>query len=174
MLTITNVQSGDFGTYTVETTGSCNTASQSANLTVNSTPPTIVLNGQNIALWPPNHSYHTITVANLVSSASSCDGTVNLNSVVIVKVTSDELEQGTGDGNTLNDIVIGCDRKSVKLRAERDGGADGRVYSIYFKVTDGLGNSTTVTARVSVPTSQNGAAAIDSGPHYTVTGATCP
>jgi CSLREA domain-containing protein len=173
-LTITNVQSGDFGTYTVATTGSCNTATQSANLTVNSTPPGIVLNGQNIELWPPNHAYHTVTVTNLVSSASSCDGTVNLNSVIIDKVTSDEVENGNGDGNTLNDIVIGCDRKSVQLRAERDGSGDGRVYTIYFKVTDGLGHSTTVTARVTVPKSQNGTSAVDSGPHYTVTGATCP
>jgi CSLREA domain-containing protein len=173
-LTISNVQSGDFGTYTVQTSGSCNTASQSANLTVNSTPPGIVLNGQNIELWPPNHSYHTVTVTNLVASASSCDGTVNLNSVIIDKVTSDEVENGNGDGNTTNDIVIACNRKSVQLRAERDGSGDGRVYTIYFKVTDGLGHSTTVTAKVTVPKSQNGASAVDSGPHYTVTGATCP
>ncbi len=173
-LTIANVQAGDFGTYNVETTGSCNTASQSATLAVSNTPPSITLNGQNIELWPPNHSYHTITVANLVASATSCDGTVNLNSVTIDHVTSDEVENGNGDGNTLNDIVIACDRKSVQLRSERDGSGDGRVYTIYFKVTDGLGHSTTVSAKVTVPKSQNGNAAIDSGPHYTVTNATCP
>jgi hypothetical protein len=173
-LTISNVQSGDFGTYNIETTGSCNTATQSATLAVNNTPPSITLNGQNIELWPPNHSYHTITVANLVASASSCDGTVNLNSVIIDHVTSDEAENGNGSGNTLNDIVIGCDRKSVQLRAEREGSGDGRVYTIYFKVTDGLGHSTTVSAKVSVPVSQNGNGAVDSGPHYTVSSATCP
>jgi hypothetical protein len=173
-LTITNVQASDFGTYNIETTGSCNTATQSATLSVSTTPPSITLNGQNIELWPPNHSYHTITVANLVASATSCDGTVNINSVIIDHVTSDEAENGNGSGNTLNDIVIACDRKSVQLRAERDGGGDGRVYTIYFKVTDGLGHSTTVTAKVTVPHSQSGDGAVDSGPHYTVTNATCP
>jgi hypothetical protein len=174
-LMISNVQAGDFGTYSVETSGSCNTATQSATLSVSTTPPSITLNGQNIELWPPNHTYHTITVANLVASASSCDGTVNINSVIIDHVTSDELENGNGgDGNTLNDIVIACDRKSVRLRAERDGSGDGRVYTIYFKVTDGSGHSTTVSAKVSVPKSQNGDGAVDSGPHYTVTNATCP
>lgn len=173
-LTITNVQASDFGTYTIETTGSCNTATQSATLSVSTTPPSITLNGQDIELWPPNHSYHTITVGNLVTSATSCDGTVNLNSVIIDHVTSDEVENGNGDGNTLNDIVIACNRKSVQLRAERDGSGDGRVYTIYFKVTDGSGHSTTVAATVTVPKSQNGTSAVDSGPHYAVTNATCP
>jgi predicted outer membrane repeat protein len=173
-LTISNIQASDFGTYNIETTGSCNTATQSSTLTVNSTPPTITLNGQNIELWPPNHSYHTITVTNLVASASSCDGTVTINSVIIDHVTSDEVENGNGDGNTSNDIIIACNRKSVQLRSERDGSGDGRVYTIYFKATDGLGHSTTVTAKVTVPKSQNGDASVDSGPHYTVTNATCP
>jgi hypothetical protein len=173
-LTIANVQSSDAGIYTVETTGACSTASQSATLSVNTTPPGIVLNGNNISLWPPNHSYHTINVTDLVASASSCDGTVNINSVVIDSVTSDEVENGNGDGNTLNDIVISCNRKSVQLRAERDGGGDGRVYTITFKVTDSFGVSTTVTAQVTVPKNQNGNPAVDSGVHYTVSSATCP
>jgi hypothetical protein len=173
-LTISNVQSSDFGTYTVDTSGTCGTASQSATLTVNSSPPTITLNNSVIELWPPNHSYHTINLTDFVTGASSCDGTVNINSVIIDHVTSDEVENGNGSGNTLNDIVIACNRKSVQLRAEREGGGDGRVYTIYFKATDSLGHSTTVAARVMVPTNQNGTAAIDSGPHYTVTNPTCP
>src|SRR5256714_5249562 len=46
MLSISNVGPGDSGSYSVETTGACNTATQSANLTVNSGNPTITLNGQ--------------------------------------------------------------------------------------------------------------------------------
>ena len=141
---------------------------------MNTTPPGIVLNGNTISLWPPNHSYHTISVTDFVVSASSCDGTVNLNSVVIDSVTSDEVENGNGDGNTTNDIVIACNRKSVDLRAERDGSADGRVYTITFKVTDSFGVSSTATATVTVPQSQNGSPAVDSGVHYAVTNATCP
>jgi hypothetical protein len=53
------------------------------------------------------------------------------------------------------------------------GGSNGRVYTITFKVTDASGNSSTATARVIVDHSQNGSAAVDEGPHYTVT-SLCP
>jgi hypothetical protein len=134
-------------------------------------PPVITLNGQTITLWPPDHKYTTIQVADLVASASDlCDPGVNINSVVIASVTSDEPENSAGDGNTVNDIVIADGCKSVQLRAERMGGGNGRVYTITFKVTDSSGNSTTATAEVTVPSSQNGSPAIDDGPHYTVNG----
>jgi len=92
----------------------------------------------------------------------------SINSVVIA--TSDEPENSLGDGDTFNDIVIGAGCKSVQLRAERVGSGNGRVYTITFKVTDSSGNSTTATAKVTVPQSQNGSPAIDDGPHYTVNG----
>ena len=174
-LTITNVQAGDAGTYTVETTGACGTATQSANLSVDSTPPTIILNGNTITLWPPNHQYETINVTELVSGVSDSCESLSVNDVTIASVTSDELENSSGaDGNTVNDIVISCDRHSVQLRAERDGNLDGRVYTITFTVTDSQGHVGTATAKVTVPVNQNGAAAADSGPHYAVATATCP
>ena len=175
-LTISNAQSGDSGIYNVETTGSCNTATQSATLAVNSGGPTITLKNVNISLWPPNHRYETVTVADLVQSASdACDAGVTINSVKILQVTSDELDDNPSgaDGNTINDIVIAADCKSVQLRAERDGNLNGRVYTITFIATDVFGHSTTVTAKVVVPLSQNGQAAIDSGAHNTVNG-NCP
>ena len=142
---------------------------------VDTTPPTITMTGTPIALWPPNHSYHTINLTQLVASASDgCDGGVDINDVVISKVTSDETENGGGDGNTFNDIVIATNCKSVQLRAERNGGGNGRVYTITFRVKDASGNSRTATAIVTVPKSQgNGGAAINDGPNYTVNG-TCP
>ncbi len=175
-LTITNVQPGDVGSYTVETTGACGTASQTANLAVDSTPPTIILSGNTITLWPPNHQYHTVNVTDLVSGVSdSCDN-LSVSSVTIASVTSDEVEDAPsgGDGNTLNDIVISCNRHSVNLRQERDGNLDGRVYTITFTVTDSHGHVGTATAKVTVPVNQNGAIAVDSGPHYAVATATCP
>jgi immunoglobulin I-set domain protein len=175
-LTISNTQAGDAGTYTVETTGACGTASQSANLSVDSTPPTIILNGNTITLAPPNHQYHTVNVTDLVSGVSdSCDN-LSASDVTIAQVTSDELEESPNgaDGNTFNDIVISCDRHSVQLRAERDGNNDGRVYTITFTVTDSQGHVGTATAKVTVQVNQNGAAAIDSGPHYIVLTPTCP
>jgi hypothetical protein len=136
---------------------------------VDNTPPTIILNGNVITIWPPNHKYRTVTISNLVSSATdNCDSTVGLSSVYISQVTSDEADDGSGDGNTTHDILIAADCKSVQLREEREGGGNGRVYTITFKVRDSAGNVATATAKVTVPKSQNGSAAVDDGPHYVV------
>jgi hypothetical protein len=127
-------------------------------------------------MWPPNHSYHTFNVSDFVANASGCDGNLT-NSVVIASVSSDELQDNPAgaDGSTLNDIVIAADCKSVQLRSERDANLNGRVYTITFRVRDSQGNTTTATAKVSVPINNGGAAAVDNGPGagYTVTSA-CP
>jgi len=152
-------------------------AAAPVNRTVNvvdTTAPTINLNGQTLSMWPPNHNYHIFNVTDFVDSVTDgCDTSLGVGSVVITRVTSDEVENGSGDGNTSNDIVIAGDCKSVQLRAERAGSGDGRVYTITFSVTDASGNVATATATVFVPQSQNSGPAIDSGPHYTVNG-TCP
>lgn len=159
-------------TVVVTTTGACS-ASQSATLTV-SGPPVITLSTNDISLWPPNHKYRTFNVSDFVASASGCEGNLT-SSVVIASVSSDELEDnpGGGDGNTLNDIVIAANCKSVQLRAERDGNLNGRVYTITFRVTDSQGNTTTATATVSVPHNANSTAVNGPGPGHTVTSA-CP
>jgi hypothetical protein len=162
-------------TVAVTTTGACGSASQSATLTVGGAP-VITLSKTTDQMWPPNHQYHTFNVTDFVASASStCDAGVDVNDVVIQKVSSDEPENSAGaDGNTINDIVIAPDCKSVQLRAERDGSLNGRVYTITFKVTDSNGNSTTVTVTVTVPINNNGTA-VDNGPAagYTVN-SLCP
>jgi uncharacterized repeat protein (TIGR01451 family) len=148
-----------------------NTATATQTVTViDNTPPVINLNGLTPSMWPPNHKYQTFQVGNFVTSATdNCDGAIPVSNVVITKVTSDEAENANaGDGNTLNDIVIASDCRSVQLRSERDGGSNGRVYTIYFKVLDSHGNVGTATARVVVPHNP-GETVVDSGPHYTVT-----
>ena len=135
------------------------------------TPPVITLTTGTIILSPPNHSYQTFTIANLVASVSDqCDASVDINDVVISQVTSDEIENGNGDGNTDDDIVITPDCKSVQLRRERQGGGDGRVYKITLKVKDSSGNVTTAVRQIIVP--KSGSTATDSGVHYTVNGCT--
>ena len=101
------------------------------NVTANSAP---VITLKPAAVLQPmvNHSYHTYTILQMVQSATDdVDGTV-IGSVVIENATSDEVDNAPdpGDGNTINDIVIASDCKSVQLRAERDGTKDGRVYSV--------------------------------------------
>jgi uncharacterized repeat protein (TIGR01451 family) len=168
-------------TYTItynatDPSGNAATAVQRTVIVRDTTAPTITLNGQTPSMWPPNHKYQTFGVTNFVTGVSdTCDGPIAIGNVVIKKVTSDELENSAGDGNTLNDIVIAADCKSVQLRSERDGGGDGRVYTIYFSVSDSHGNVGTATAKVVVQHNP-GETAVDSGVHYTVCchGGTCP
>ena len=150
---------------TVTTAGACGSAVQTATLTVSAGTPEINLHTTSATMWPPNHQYQTFNVTDFVSSAmAGCGGGDITNSVVIEKVSSDEPEENPAgaDGNTLNDIVIAPDCKSVQLRRERDGNLNGRVYTITFKVTDSFGNTATATVRVSVP-KNNGGTAIDNG-----------
>ncbi|MDT4953956.1 MAG: hypothetical protein QOJ02_2094 [Acidobacteriota bacterium] len=148
-----------------------NTTAGTQTITVkDATAPVITLTSGTITLSPPNHQYQTFTIANLVASASDqCDASVDINDVVISQATSDEPEDatGNGDGNTLNDIVITPDCKSVQLRSERAGGGDGRVYTITLKVKDSSGNVGTAVRQVFVPSS---GPVINSGVHYTVNG----
>lgn len=160
--------------YRAVFTNSCGTATTTAATLTTCNPPVITLSQSTISMWPPNHDYHSFNVTDFVASAiSNCYGDIT-SSVVITSVHSDESENGNGDGNTLNDILIGADCKTVQLRSERDGSGNGRVYTINFKVTDAAGNTTTATATVSVPISQLGSPAVNGpGPGYTVT-STCP
>ena len=140
---------------------------------VDTTAPTITLNSYTPSMWPPNHKYTTFQLNQFVTGANdSCNTSLGLSNVVIEKVTSDEIENGNGDGNTFNDIVIAANCKSVQLRSEREGGGDGRVYIITFKVTDASGNVGRATVKVVVPHNA-GETPVDSGVHYTVNGS-CP
>jgi uncharacterized repeat protein (TIGR01451 family) len=170
--------SGSFfpvGTTTVTCTTQVGPAC-SFSVTVNDTQgPTITLTTGTLELWPVNHSYNTFTMSDLVASATdNCSGNV-FNNVVITSVSSDEPEEaaGGGDGNTLNDIVIAANCKSVQLRAERQGSGNGRVYTINLKVTDAFGNVSTSARTVVVPQSHGGTAILGPGPGYTVT-SSCP
>jgi uncharacterized repeat protein (TIGR01451 family) len=161
------------GTYTVtynasDLSGNAATPVTRTVIVQDTTAPVITLNSFAPSLWPPNHTYQTFQVTQFVTGVSdSCDTPLSVSSVVIEKVTSDEIENGNGDGNTANDIVIASDCKSVQLRAERENNSDGRVYTITFLVRDASGNTTRATATVVVPINA-GQTSVDSGVHYTV------
>ena len=172
------VNTGTPGSYALgysATDPSGNTGLASRAVTVNdATPPTMTVVAP-IVLAPPNHKYHAFTMADLVSTVSdSCIAGLGIADVQITQITSDEPEDGIGDGNTLNDIVIGSDCRSAELRVERSGAGNGRVYTISLHVTDLAGNRTDATVKVLVPTStclDN--TAVDDGPHFSVP-STCP
>jgi uncharacterized repeat protein (TIGR01451 family) len=166
------------GTYTITYTatdgGRTSTATRTVTV-VDTIAPVINLKTTPIMLWPPNHKYQTVNVTDMVQSVTdSCDVNLGISSVVVAQVTSDEAENNDGDGNTLNDIVIGANCQSVQLRAERSGNGNGRVYTITLRVRDASGNTGTAVFKVTVPKNQAaGGTAVDSGPQYTVSG-NCP
>jgi uncharacterized protein len=94
------------------------------------------------SLWPANHKYVTVNASFVTSSDTA--------SVTLVSVTSNEPDNGLGDGDTANDIVI-VDNDTVQLRAERSGSGTGRIYTLTYLVTNTCGTTTTVTATVTVP-----------------------
>jgi uncharacterized repeat protein (TIGR01451 family) len=112
-------------------------------------------------LWPPNHKLVPVTVA----GATDPDG--NPLTYTVTGVTQDEPTDGLGDGDTPVDAVLGSG-PNLKVRAERSGLGDGRVYRIAVTVSDGLGGSCTGTATVGVPHDQSGARStpVDSGGVY--------
>jgi hypothetical protein len=137
-------------------------------------PPVITLKAATVLKPNVNHSYRTLMISNIVQRATEACGGDLINSVVIEKATSDEVENSPdlGDGNTVNDIVVASDCKSVQLRAERDGTKDGRVYLVTLRVSDSSSNVTQAVYKVSVPVGKK--AAVNSGVAYTVTSSCGP
>jgi hypothetical protein len=161
------------GTTTVTCTSSGGPTC-SFKVTVKDTQAPVITTKAPVKLWPPNHKYVTFAIADLVAGVrDNCRSRVGITGVLITKVTSDEADNSGGDGSTTDDIVIAADCKSVQLRAERINNGNGRVYTITLKVTDADGNVSTATAKVTVPHAQNGPAAVDDGPQFTVV-SNCP
>jgi hypothetical protein len=149
--------------------GSNASASCSAEIDVIDEQPPQVTVGESLELWPPNHKLVTVELDECdVQIHDQCQGALDALQAHITCVTSDELEDGPGDGNTVGDIVI-VDAGTVRLRAERSGNLDGRVYTIHFEVSDAAGNAGRAQCRVGVPHNQGNAGdAVDSGVSYQV------
>ncbi len=134
-----------------------NTSTCTAKVTVvDTTPPTIDVALNRDVLWPPNHKMSDITATVTVSDVCCANPTF-----VLTSITSDEPDDGKGDGKTSPDIMdaaYGTADTAFKLRSERMGGGDGRVYTIIYTATDCAGNSTPDTVYVRVPHDQDGAA----------------
>jgi predicted extracellular nuclease len=99
-------------------------------------------------LWPPNHKYVDVAVTAVVSDNFDPNPSVSL-----LGIRVNEPDNGKGDGNTTNDVVI-VDDTTFKLRAERSGQGSGRTYTLTHEVTDSCGNSTIDSTVLSVPKNQ--------------------
>jgi len=93
-------------------------------------------------LWPPNHKWWTVAVSYTLSD--NCGAVTSS-----LSVTSNEPVNGLGDGNTSPDWQV-VNNHTVRLRAERAGVGDGRVYTITITARDTAGNVTVATTQVTV------------------------
>jgi hypothetical protein len=95
-------------------------------------------------LWPPDHRMVPVTVH--ADAEDLCDPL----GVTIESVSSDEPVDGLGDGDTAPDWEV-TGPLAVRLRAERSGTSDGRVYRIRVRFSDGAGNDRIEYVEVVVP-----------------------
>ena len=118
---------------------------------IDTLPPAVTLVMSPSRLWPPNHKMKTVQA---LLTIADCDPNTT---VELVSVSSNEPDNGLGDGDTTGDIAgatLGTDDRSVQVRAERSGTGTGRIYTFVYRVTDGSGNATEASAAVTVPHDQ--------------------
>ena len=121
---------------------------------IDKTAPTLNLVLDKTTLWPPNHQLITVK-ANVYAN----DSLSGISSIVLTSITSNEPDNGLGDGDQSNDIQgakIGTLDTEFMLRAEKSGKGSGRIYTITYSAVDQVGNTTTRSAIVKVPYNQSG------------------
>ncbi|HKP12725.1 MAG TPA: HYR domain-containing protein, partial [Blastocatellia bacterium] len=141
------------------TTVNCSVADASGNMAscgftvkVEDHQAPVVTSGLSLTqLWPPNHNLNSVGLS--ASATDNCDSNLTL----VVKVYGDEDdEEPTGDGNFSPDaknLAVG----TLKLRSERNGLRDGRVYLVVVTATDSSGNVGRSVKAVTVPLGQSAA-----------------
>jgi probable HAF family extracellular repeat protein len=110
------------------------------------TAPTIAtVSPDRSVLTPPNHRMVpvqlAISVSDLVDAAPVCR---------VESATSNEPDNGLGDGDTAGDIRV-TGALSLELRAERSGKGAGRIYTMTVACSDQAGNVSRKAATVSAP-----------------------
>jgi hypothetical protein len=138
------------GSYVVNWTyddGRGNITTQSQTVIVeDTTPPSIdSISATPDVIWSPNHKMVPVTLS--VSVSDNCD----TNPIYqIISISSNEPENGLGDGDTEPDWEI-TGALTANLRAERAGKGSGRVYTITVRCTDSAENSRDQQVTVTVP-----------------------
>jgi len=146
------------GTHTITVANADGDAVCSAELTVEDTrAPTIET--MTIALWPPNHKWHSIAVEDCVQVSDACDSDLTAE---FIWASSDEPVDSIGDGHHAPDIRFE-DCQHLSVRSERQGPENGRVYRLGVRVVDGSGNATEGVCTAVVAHDQSGKLKGDQG-----------
>ncbi|ARN73537.1 putative Ig domain-containing protein [Oceanicoccus sagamiensis] len=118
-------------------------------------------------LWPANHKFKTVRIEGLTTPSGEAPD------ITVQCITQDEPLNGQGDGNTDYDAKLLSGNK-VKLRKERAGGGNGRVYHIDFLASDtATGESCNGSVAVEVPHHKHGKAQDDGRLFSSVEGLDC-
>jgi len=96
-------------------------------------------------LWPPNNKFVPVTICYSVSD--DCDAAP----VCSLSVTA--ADSGGGIDNLADSSMV-VDAHTVDLRASRNGGGDGRVYTVEISCKDKLPLSSSANVTVTVPHDQ--------------------
>ena len=142
------------GTTTVVVTGNRldgTSDSCSFTVTVNDTESPVVSTPTTNpnTLWPPNHQ--------MVDVAVNYTATDNCPLTCVLTVTSNEPINGLGDGDAAPDWEV-IDDHNLRLRAERSGKGNGRLYTITTTCTDAGNHVAVKTSTVFVPRNMKGGA----------------
>jgi hypothetical protein len=124
-------------------------------------------NGPANVLWPPNHKMWNFSLSDCANNTVCPAGQSASVNGTITKITVDEaIDVGKGgDGHTTKYDVLITGPTTFSLRSERQGGGDGRVYTVYYVDSQGA----TGTCQYLVPHNQGPfEGAVDSGTVYTV------
>ena len=143
----------DSFTYTIGDGQAEDTATVSITVTpVNTAPSCADVKPSKTKLWPPRHQFVLIAL----SGATDADGDPLAWS--ITKVTQDEKTKGAISKNDKGPDAqrVGGKPHQVKLKAERVASGNGRVYRIFFTVSDGQGGTCSGKVKVGVPKTKNG------------------
>jgi large repetitive protein len=103
-------------------------------------------------LWPPRHKFMVVAL----SGATDADG--DPLTFAITKVTQDERVRNAISKNDKGPDAQRVPGKphQIKLRAERIASGNGRVYRIFYTVSDGQGGTCSGVEKVGVPRNKNG------------------
>ena len=131
--------------------GNASTATQLVTV-ADTTPPDLAMSVSPDALWPPNHRMKWITASIEVSDICDADPEVYL-----VSIVSNEPVNANGDGNTEPDIDeadYGTDDREFRVRAERAGPGEDRIYTVTYQAEDDSGNTMSAEDSILVPHDQ--------------------
>ena len=116
-------------------------------------PPQVTAShGDLYCLWPPNHKYVRFGAGQF--NPAITDNCPAKPTWRFDACTSNQPDDGSGDGSTTGDCVLDADARGFSARSERAGGsAAGRRYEVAIKALDACANvsASTETGNIYVP-----------------------